>query len=559
MADVAITDLPAASALTGPEELEFVQGGASKRGSVDLITARVAESSPINARANSLAPVEGVLIQGGRIIPSNTSASIVDGASFFLKLKMGATASGQTFISALAGASVSENRFLVGRDSSSDNLKIYVTDTTGAVYTETFDNQFTNNLDKFIVLSGSIDSTGVKLYIDGSLLVASSSTGVWGSNFTADIWCVGGYYHASSSQVQNVLYTQAGVFNYAIPADSETAPIGILQRYQRNEWVTAADKHSFFQTYISDFSGGFVGQNVWNLGAADSHSVVDTDADGAGAPPTDDWGKVVHTTNGRVQILSNNSITLNAGLDLPRVAKRYKISIDLFLPSGHRWLTNPSDFVVIIGTSQATFPAPTEGLGTYSTEITTPDSGFNDVRFGANASVTGSFVTYFKNIKIEQLGAVLNLTANQGLGRQIHDGSANKNHARINGAYTWLHKHQHTALIANNVTTAAGSRTILNDGSAGMIPANARLVNGFLIRNTGANSITATIQVATTAGGSYTDVTASFTIAAGAQRWIAMSADVLWPSSTAALFWAISSAGAISTVNILATIQRTEP
>lgn len=207
----------------------------------------------------------------------------------------------------------------------------------------------------------------------------------------------GPLYIAGTQTAQTAAQTQfVAIYNYALSADQ------VLDLYRNG--VAFADKDgSQTPVYESDFSAGVDGCTIPGGYNATLTGNIDTDADGAGIPPSDDWLKAEKT-------VSTNRIVINfnTALEAYSGGKKNGISFSIFVPAGSSLSTI---YLQDAASNQiGDTMSPTEGLNTYEIEFESEYNGSSNlVQIVTDAGMTVGEVLYFKNVVSKKLGTTLRL------------------------------------------------------------------------------------------------------------------------------------------------------
>ncbi len=303
-------------------------------------------------------------------------------------------------------------------DNSAGNSKIL--DIPNVVNSETFG--------KWIHIMASTDGTTTTVYINGkaragatSGSLASWSLAVALLPSTMYVWV--GFQNANNVLIGDV--SDVSVFNFNLNSlDAEELHEAGGSIPQRLQWASQV------WSYTSDFSAGTGG---WSTDNNVLTGNVDTAADGAGVPPTDNWLKVATDA-------TETLYTYHGGFDVGgRQGSWIRFTADIFVPAG-----SPIGYVNVTNAYGGTYPA-----GTFPVFATTPGTaqtitGFFKIphdlynlsnprmSIGACNSVGGlpTFVSgtalYVKNVSYGIAGCIGHWPMNEGIGYQLHDLSSNK-------------------------------------------------------------------------------------------------------------------------------------
>jgi hypothetical protein len=236
MADIKIGALPAATALTGAEIFEVVQGGASKKATGDQISALTGSTAnaTLNTRLNALAPRQGVAIESGILISATLPAF----------------GTGDFTISGLAMPRSLANTISTVFASNTQGLELYFL-STGAI-----------RVSKRGVVTVLTSSAGVAV-VDKPIHVTYSRTGGVGSIYAngvlltsgADVTDYTGTQLVSGSTTASVSYigtlSNFTIHNFAIPATTTSGVVGVAERYASGVWVQPSERHTAFAALTS--------------------------------------------------------------------------------------------------------------------------------------------------------------------------------------------------------------------------------------------------------------------------------------------------------------------
>lgn len=310
------------------------------------------------------------------------------------------------------------------------------------------------------------------LYINGV-----SQTLTFGTNGTPPTWqgsVSNGYFQVGSStngrEIKETIYS-ATLYNCAL------AQADVTEIYELGGAVRERDKFgSQVARYTSDFSAGLDGFNAAGGGYATltCSGNVDTSADGASIPPSDDWQRADQSGTGRITYYSNSS----AGLAVYQ--KTMRITGSIFIPAGSTVTHMVVGFEVVNTTNEGYIS--TGGLGFIAGSVValTPGSttNFNVTAINTAAGSTRAiyFVgsnsagvaqnytaqkVYVKNVVVRQVGAVVHLDGeSDGFGFQWHDQSTNKLDAvRTEAGVSWT-KPKLTPTYFRGFTATAGDAQV---------------------------------------------------------------------------------------------------
>lgn len=276
---------------------------------------------------------------------------------------------------------------------------------------------------------------GVDVTSSGVFSTAGTAP-TWQGSVTSTYLTVG--YGKTDVSYAGTIYS-ASLYNLALTAAE------VLEIYELGGAMR--ERHKFgsqVARYTSDFSAGLDGFNAAGGGYATltCSGNVDTSADGASIPPSDNWQRADQSGTGRIAFYSNAS----AGLAVYQ--KTVRISGSIFTPSGSTVTHMVVGFEVLNTTNENYIN--TGGLGFIAGSVValTPGSTTNfDVTAintvpgstraiyilaSNSAGVAQNYTAqkvYLKDVVVRQTGAVCHLGLADGIGRIARDSSTNKLHA----------------------------------------------------------------------------------------------------------------------------------
>lgn len=457
------------------------------------------QSSLIPNTRNSLAPRGGLAFDGtvgGKGIAAITNQSIgTDAFSVSLVFNAPAYAGTTKMLARLSGVSN-------GSGGAGSALTIYV-DTAltfhfrnaahdgyiqGAV-------DFTPYYGKVVHVVGVRSGTTFAIYINGTNVAFTPSSGgnsvLFSQNLVTTYFEVGGYITTSvpvsaiyAASLYNLPLTQADV--------TEIYELGGAAP-ERFKFGTSTTNYG-----PSDFSAGVDGW--WTGDSCVLTANIDTNADAAGQPPSDDWLRGVQATT----TLAPRIVRLTF---LPAAhGKCYRVKGEVMTPTGSGLVfveglisgsngpmtpqpitPGASSTFLIVGVS----PTGANGnLEIYASKLSGSYGGA-----GSGSGSTGTNKAYWKNVSISRAGAVVHYDGFAGVGYQLHDQSTNKLHALLT-----------TTGVAWTNAVTMGSIKALSDGTTAaqalgggtVIPATSQIVRIRARSLSGTPSIT----LGTSSGGS---------------------------------------------------------
>ena len=331
------------------------------------------------------------------------------------------------------------------------------------------------------------------IYLNGTALTNSSdgSTGGGGSwsSIEAATWSSGDV--AGSITYATVLEAAHG--NVAL----SSLEVAILTRYGwagLPQYVHAGGAGQVI--YQSDFSAGADSfsppSNVTATGG------VNTDADGAGVPPSDGWLRLTRST-GTGSLYATRSFT-------NRVGKEYARALSVFIPTGspvtHVATGNSGTSTVGGGTG---YGAVSDGLNALSVRIRPQADGITLAvtdSAGSLTSVAASTSFYVKEIETVSIGLCGRWVFDANTGYQVPDLSGGGRPILLTNGTGWLRTGEPVVSLQGPVMTADGF--ILADQ---IVTPTGYELTGFSVKQTGTE--TSTITVKETSSGGTTVATAT--------------------------------------------------
>ena len=278
------------------------------------------------------------------------------------------------------------------------------------------------------------------LFINGAsqtlTFTTSGTPPTWQGSLTSSYLQLG--QSSSGRELATPIYS-ATLYNLALTAAD------VLEIYELGGAMRERHKYgSQVARYTSDFSAGLDGFNAAGGGYATltCSGNVDTSADGASIPPSDNWQRADQSGTGRITFYSNAS----AGLAVYQ--KTVRISGSIFTPSGstvthmvvgfevlnttNEGYINSGGLGFIAGSVVALTPGSTTNFDV--TAINTVPGSTRAIYFVASnsAGVAQNYTAqkvYLKDVVVRQAGAVCHLGLADGIGRIARDSSTNKLHA----------------------------------------------------------------------------------------------------------------------------------
>lgn len=412
-----------------------------------------------SAVRNTLAPRGGVFFNGinsSRVYSTLTGNNIgSDPFSLFFIFKV-PLLSGTThglFLLASSSTDRGAASSFSGTIESGGALRIQTVNSgaNGGVFTDISGFQSTY-AGKTVALAITRSGSTLAVYINGvaqtvSVTTYGSSPGDFSMAITSTYFGIG--YITASTVSTNMAWNLASLYNLALSSSevSEIYELGgnVPSRYQFGSQTAR---------YASDFSAG---TDSWNTQASQTYTGnVDSGADGPGVPPSNDWLRGTRdSTTGNIATYRSATLTLG---------KVYRITADVFIPTG-----SPITSIAIgqntgLGTT-VPYVALTAGSTTaYSYTMTGGVVVSNtDLGFTLSANVAATTSIYFKNINAVQIGAVVHLPLDDGIGYQLHDASTNqldavmttsgithiiaKRDGYVRGTLTWAGTHEAKSVL----------------------------------------------------------------------------------------------------------------
>jgi len=348
------------------------------------------------------------------------------------------------------------------------------------------------------------------VYIDGVLNFNSIFDNAFRPNLLAarNLDVVPAYYPLSAANVS--------VWNKALSA-AEVADLAKTGRWPLPE------ERGGGVIYESDFSAG---TDDWEAGtSAVVTGNVDTDADGAGVPPSDNWLKADADGGGSNWTIRPWAEDYGPGL--------YRISGEYFVPSGYG-----ADHLSVsvldnqIGVNVAV-PITKGSVQAFEAEqdVTESLASFNigpGLANGGLTGVAGTDALYLRNIKVERIGALAHWPLDDGLGRFVRDVSGNGARATASAAGAGHLKPGEFCRINKTITHTANGNFDLLDGWAQ--PAGTVIVEAS-VRNFGSF---ANFRVGTTSAGE--QIVGDQGVAAGQREALSKSTVTRFAESDRALY-----------------------
>lgn len=402
-------------------------------------------------------------------------------------------------ISSAIGAGDQANSVLAYIETSGRLRFLMYGDTTVANYRDTPSLNITSShAGKVAHLVFGRNAAGLFCFINGvAQTFGTDATGgtqpTWATtSVTSTYFYVG---HASGTIFAGTIYS-ATLYNLAL------TQADVTEIYELGGAVRERDKFgSQVARYTSDFSAGLDGFNAAGGGYATltCSGNVDTSADGASIPPSDDWQRADQSGTGRITYYSNSS----AGLAVYQ--KTMRITGSIFIPAGSTVTHMVVGFEVVNTTNEGYIS--TGGLGFIAGSVValTPGSttNFNVTAINTAAGSTRAiyFVAsnsagvaqnytaqkvYVKNVVVRQVGAVCHLRLSDGIGRVLRDSSTNKLHALRTVAGVSDVIELDDGVVPYTTPSSANGPVI---DTAGALRTDCVLVD-VIVKNTTANAIT---------------------------------------------------------------------
>ncbi len=302
----------------------------------------------------------------------------------------------------------------------------------------------------------------IALYVNGSLfnstLGPTSDRGNWSLASTAE-FRIGGYF-VSYQNYHSAIHRFA-VFNRALSATDV--------RNLSNHDIALADRWgSLTPFYVGDYSAG-VGANIAGVAGSIAGNI-----DSIGGQD-DTLRFTMDSAN------AGHFISLSASLFPPGV--RNRLTCDVFIPSGQA-LINRVDFQTLQGPGTGNSLATVSTTGSWqSVAVEFVPNGSNNnglAIYGLNGSNyvyagNGTDVFYIKNLRVQRIGALLDIDLSPGCGEWFRDRSLNRLHAVMSygsagTTNNWRHLVQRREGEVYFDLTASGNTQIL-----GGLPTNARI------------------------------------------------------------------------------------
>jgi hypothetical protein len=450
---------------------------------------------------NALAPRGGVAFDGtagGKGLAALTNQSIgTDAFSVSLVFSAPAYAGTTKMLARLSGVSN-------GSGGAGSALTIYVdTALTFHFRNAAHDGYIQASVDFTPYYGKTVHVVGVRsgatfaIYVNGTSIAFTPPSGgapvLFSQNLVTTYFEIGGY--ITTSVPVSAIYS-ASLYNLALTAAE------VLEIYELGGAMRERHKYgSQVARYTSDFSAGLDGFNAAGGGYATltCSGNVDTSADGASIPPSDNWQRADQSGTGRITFYSNAS----AGLAVYQ--KTVRISGSIFTPSGSTVTHMVVGFEVLNTTNEGYINSGGLGFIAGSVVALTPGSTTNfDVTAintvpgstraiyivaSNSAGVAQNYTAqkvYLKDVVVRQAGAVCHLGLADGIGRIARDSSTNKLHAIRTATGVSDVIELDDGIYPQLALTANGE---LLD-TAGVLRTDAVLVD-VIVKNTTANAVTA--------------------------------------------------------------------
>jgi hypothetical protein len=514
MADIKIGALPAATALTGAEIFEVVQGGASKKATGDQISALTGSTAnaTLNTRLNALAPRQGVAIPAANSI-STVSVLALGTSDFSVTLPplmlsdytiSDTDAANLLFESHTAG----NNRVRVGLRATGGVWRITFTD--GAAADTTYDitptRALVDGLRYAIALTFDRDGLAT-LYVDGQAngtvdISAAAAIDIGSGNTNLARWLGG---TATAGTLFNAV-----IHNFALPATTTSGVVGVAERYASGVWVQPSEQ----------WGAAIISPTIQNGGFETAGS------------PLADWAV---STSGTSAVTRDTveffSGTASAKIVLDGSASAASIRQDSLISAGRRYRVEfyakqTGGFLLRgdapgLDVAFAEF-AVADDWTKYTFQFTAVASGFFRLHRGVGAAADS--VCWIDDVTLVPLGSTLDLVP-QGIGRVLIDRSASRNHAIVSGTVhpTYLQPAESGRIIATTNQTPNQQLLALSAFDA----ANKYRITSWTVTSTGTPTIslgnasagTQYVNGLTLVANTPTAVTLATSIAATANLW----------------------------------------
>jgi hypothetical protein len=510
MADIKIGALPAATALTGAEIFEVVQGGASKKATGDQISALTGSTAnaTLNTRLNALAPRQGVVLNQAVAVTDATTALLLTNPDAFTLVWNGVitrypTTSGQNV------PLIGNNRGVSGHNAGTFGLAVINTGVIRAVNEkdastsefETFGYTAPLNTPLSLVLTLDKPTRTTKLYVNGVQIGGDQvfdSLTIDATTFAIRLFSYLQGDIDAGRNVNGATHSAAVFHNFAIPATTTSGVVGVAERYASGVWVQPSERYNnqSATAWAAGITINFSGANVWE------------------------------TFSGGVGGFSGENTTGNAIAGTPSIASgsdlltgsRVRIRGTVVYNSGSGLVVRLSDNDGAV--SSTTSPVLTAGA--FDVILTTGAvRNTRRIVFSAENNLMDVVVSDFT---YEVLGSTLDLIP-QGVGRVLIDRSASRNHAIVSGTVhpTYLQPAESGRIIAT--TNLATNQQLL--ALSAFDAANKYRITSWTVTSTGTPTIslgnasagTQYVNGLTLVANTPTAVTLATSIAATANLW----------------------------------------
>jgi hypothetical protein len=505
MADIKIGALPAATALTGAEIFEVVQGGASKKATGDQISALTGSTAnaTLNTRLNALAPRQGVAGLGatsltGIILDQDTARLLGFARTISLWFRSSALGTIESIICSSDYVSSGwELRFSTGNSlffalNSSSTTRYAVSFGSAGQYRDGNWHHIGLSLD-YTSNDGTVAPVVVAV-LDGVVVTPTVATAFNGTY--ADVTSTGlriggrgsnGTPLAATSSIGNV-----SILNFAAPATTTSGVVGVAERYASGVWVQAGEQWGVLDLLGT---GAWVTQaGFTNFSSADKTS---WSADAVGVA-----SRIQHTVT---------PFSVKIG---------QRVTVRCTRNSGSSGLT-----VTL-----------REGEGTTISNVATVLAGENEYNLVATSNSVDCRITYIGASALSQVGLEVNGISTKlngstldltpiGVGRVLIDRSASRNHAIVSGTVhpTYLQPAESGRIIATTNQTPNQQLLALSAFDA----ANKYRITSWTVTSTGTPTIslgnasagTQYVNGLTLVANTPTAVTLATSIAATANLW----------------------------------------
>lgn len=384
------------------------------------------------------------------------------------------------------------------------------------------------------------DGSTLSVYVNGTAQTVTESTAgtppAWSDTVTAD-YTVVGFRDVNGAAWASTIYRVA-VFNRALSASDCAALV--------TRGIDPADQFgSQSAKYTSDFSAG-----------SDSFGVVRGTVTGNqdGISGVDDT--LLFAPDGTTSATHYFNRTLTSQMTF---GKRYKLVFDYYIPVGNTYVdgmsiqqNNGSGWVGSVLSTPGTTGSWQTDVESFAFVCIAKRLDFR-LTEGGSTSTANDWSTdnvYVKNVRVIQLGAIVDLDLGVGVGYQAHDRSGNRRHGTIYGALRWTQPRREGVLYAE--TSTNGNEQLL--GATVSIPTNA-VIRSVSVNNVGGGGV-ATSAVALGSSSGAVDIVANGGVATSISSGVTMfdqttpDARPGWLSSTGNLW-----AGADGTDALRWTIQ----